>query len=80
MNIIAMDFGNAHTKFDVFLTKHGWEMTYKFGMQIFRVTLMLKYVSSKKMCLETFYITLEGSQNKQHDTKNTCTNVRKKVH
>ena len=49
MHITDVGFGNSHTKLGVFLI-HA-HVGFKFGVQIFRVTLMLVHVSSKKMCL-----------------------------
>ena len=46
---------------------------------LFFVTVMLVHVSSKNVPIETFNISFENTQNKQHyDTKVTGTEVRKK--
>ena len=60
---------------------HACVMTFKLGMQIFLVTSMLvhEHILLENVPVETFNISSEGTQNKQHYATNmTCTEVRKK--
>ena len=53
---------------------------FKLEVQISSMTLMLVHVSSENVPIETFNISFESTQNKQHyGTKITCTEVRKKL-